>query len=171
MDNIKYLIDKVKQKNTEFKAKQEERKAASKGFSSASSYNFYADAAKTEGETSGKSELRKKELKRIKDEAREEVMMGRSGKYGKFQKKVQGGMKSFQSGMEIYNDVMGGLHSLGSGGDSYQKQNSNQAYASGYGLFDSNKPKRRRPTAKKTKSNRKSKPRQPRSFMDQFMNY
>ena len=155
MSGIKSFIDKVKQKNTEFKTKQEERKAASKGFSSAQSYNFYADAAKTEGEASGKSELRKKELKRIEDEAREEAMMGRSGKYGKFQKKVQGGMKSFQSGMEIYNDMMGGLHSLGSG----------------YGLFDSNKPKRRRPTAKKTKSNRKSKPRQPRSFMDQFMNY
>ena len=170
MSGIKSFIDKVKQKNTEFKTKQEERKAASKGFSSAQSYNFYADAAKTEGEASGKSELRKKELKRIKDEAREEAIMGRSGKYGKFQKKVQGGMKSFQSGMEIYNDMMGGLHSLGSGGNSYPKQNSSQAYASGYGLYSS-KPKRRRSTAKKTKSNRRSKPRQPRSFMDQFMNY
>ena len=170
MAGIKSFIDKVKQKNTEFQIKQNERKAQSKGFSSASAYDFYAGTARTAGEESGKAELRKKELKKIKDEAREEVMLGRHGKYGKFQKKVQGGMKSFQSGMGIYNDMMGGLQSLGSGGDSfYPKQNSKQAYASGYGAFSSNKPKRRKSTTKKTKHKTKSKPRRSNSFWDQYM--
>lgn len=165
MASVKSFIDKVKQKNTEFQQKQNEKKAQSKGFSSASSYNFYAETAKTAGEESGKSELRKKELKRIKDEAKEEAMMGRYGKYGKMQKKVAKGFQSFQGGVGIYNDMIGGLQSLGSGNNS-QRQNTNQAYASGYGIY-SPKPSRRKSTTKKTKGKRKSSPRQ-QSFWDQY---
>lgn len=170
MSGIKSFIDKVKQKNTEFQIKQKERSAQSKGFSSAESYDFYSNAARTEGEQKGKSELRKRELKRIKDEAREETLMGRYGKYGKIQKKVAKGFQTFQKGTGIYNDIMGEFKSLGSGNDSfYPQQNSRQPYASGYGLYS--KPKKRRSTTKKTKTKRRSKPRQPRSFMDQFMSY
>jgi len=168
LPSVKSFVSKIKQKNAEFKEKQEEKKAQSKGFSSAKAYNFYSNTAKTEGEEIAKSELRKKELKRIKDEAKAEVISGKTGKYNKYQKKVQKGFESFQKGAGIYNEMMGGLQSLGSGGDSfYPKQNSNQSYASGYGLFPSPKPKRRKSTTKKTKRNQKSKSK-PKSFWDDF---
>lgn len=155
----------MKEKNTQFQIKQKEKQAASKGFSSASSYDFYANTAKTAGEEEGKATLRKKELKRIKDEAREEAMLGRYGKYGKIQKKVQKGFQSFQKGTGIYNEMMGELQSLGSGNDSfYPTRNSNQAYASGYGAFA--KPQRRRSSKKKSKQ--KSKPRKNNDFWSQF---
>jgi len=162
-------VNKIKQKNAEYKEKQEEKKAKSKGFSSAKAYNFYSNTARTEGEEIAKSELRKKELKKIKDEAKAEVLLGRTGKYNKYQKKVQKGFESFQKGAAIYNEMMGGLQSLGSsGGDSfYPKQNSNQSYASGYGLYPSTKPKRRKSTAKKPKRKSKSKPKT-KSFWDDF---
>jgi hypothetical protein len=170
LSGIKSFIDKVKQKNTEFKLKQDERKAASKGFSSSDSYKFYSGEARSEGEESGKSELRKRELKKIKDEAKEEAMMGRYGKFGRVQKKVQRGFQTFQKGAGIYNEVMGELHSMNSSQDSFfPTQNSNQAYASGYGAFNPNKPKRRKSSTKKTKPKRRSKPRQSRSFWDQYM--
>lgn len=167
MADLRSFINKAKQKTAEFKANQKEKSAQSKGFSSASSYDFYSGTAKTAGEEEGKATLRKRELKRIKDEAKEEAMLGRYGKYGKIQKKVQKGFQTFQKGAGIYNEVMGEFKSLSSGDDSfYPRQNSNQAYASsGYGY---SKPQRRRSTTKKTKPRRKSKPR---SFMDQFMNY
>lgn len=168
MPDIRSFINKVKQKNTEFKAKQSEKSAQSKGFSSASSYDFYSGTARTAGEEEGKATLRKRELKRIKDEAKEEAMLGRYGKYGKMQKKVQKGFQSFQKGVGVYNDMMGEFKSLGSGNDSfYPRQNSNQAYAStGYGY---SKPKRRRSSAKKTKPKKRSKPKRQNSFWNQYM--
>lgn len=169
MAGIKSFIDKVKEKNTQFQIKQKEKQAASKGFSSAQSYNMYSGIAKTAGEEEAKATLRKKELKRIKDEAREEAMMGRYGKYGKMQKKVQKGFQSFQKGTGIYNEMMGELQSLGSGGNSfYPTRNSNQAYASGYGAFA--KPQRIKSTKKKQskkKTKSRSKPRQ-NNFWSQF---
>ena len=170
MASVKAFINKVKQKNSEYKAKQNEKKAMSKGFSSAQAYNFFSATAKSQGEEEGKSQLRKKELKRIKQEAKQEVILGRTGKYNKVQRKVQRGFETFEKGAGVYNEIMGGLQSLGSGNDSfYPTRNSNQAYASGYGAFE--KPKRRRSSAKKSKPRKKSKQRQPRSFMDSFMSY
>lgn len=162
MASIKSFVKKIRKKNSEYRAKQDEKKAQSKGFSSAKSYNFYKSTAESEGKEKGKSKLRKQELKRIKSEAEQDVLLGKTGKYNKVQRKVQRGFETFEKGAGVYNEIMGGLQSLGSGNDSfYPKQNSRQAYASGYGI---NKPRKK---SKKSKS-RKSKPRKQESFWDQF---
>lgn len=113
LTGVKSFIHKLKKKNEQAKIKRAERKAQSKGFSSAKAYNFYTDNAKKEGEEIAKSQLRKKELKRVREEAKQDVLLGRTGKYHKYQKKVQKGFESFQKGAGMYNDVVGGLKSLG----------------------------------------------------------
>ena len=167
MAGIKSFIDKVKEKNTEFKAKQNEKMAQSKGFSSYDSFNFYTGEAKTEGEEHGKTQLRKKTLKQVRDQAEEDVLLGRAGKYGRFQKKVARGFDSFQKGAGIYNEVMGGLKSFNSGDDLFfPRENSSQAYASGYGLYNPNKSRRK--SKPKAKPKRRSKPRKNTSFWSQY---
>lgn len=167
MAGIKSFIDKVKEKNSKYQATQKEKQAQNKGFSSAASYDFYSSAEKTRAEESAKAQLRKKELKRIRDEAHEDIILGRTGKYHKIQKKVAKGFDSFQKGTGVYNDMIGGMQSLGSGyNDMYPVQNSRQAYASGYGIQKT----RRKSRTKKTKKH-KSRPRKPQSFFDQFMQY
>lgn len=172
MSSIKSFIKKAKEKTAQYKEKQDNKKAESKGFSSAKSYDFYKNTAKTRGEEKGKSKLRKQELKRIEQEAQQDVMLGRTGKYNKFQKKVKRGFETFEKGAGVYNEIMGGLQSLGSGNDSfYPQQNTKQAYASGYGLYPPEKKRRKAKTKQKPKTKKRSKPRKPRSFMDQFMQY
>lgn len=155
----------MKQKSADYKARQDDKNAQRKGFSDAKAYSFYSKTAETEGKELGKSKLRKKELKRIKQEAEQDIIMGRSGKYHKVQKKVQKGFESFQKGAGVYNEVMGELQAFGSGGDMYPVKQSKQAYSSGYGI---RKPTRRKTTQKKNKKNKQKKNKKPNDFWSQF---
>lgn len=119
MASIKSFVNNLKQKNAEMKKKQREKKAQAKGFSSARAYETYASLARKEGEEVAKETLRKRELQRIREEAKQDVMLGRMGKYHKAQKKVQKGFETFQKGVGVYNEVMGELKSLSSGSDSF----------------------------------------------------
>lgn len=158
MGNLKSFINKIKEKNSEFKQNRKESFAHSKGFSSAKSYDTYSSAARYEGTQEAESKLRKQELKRIKEEAKEERMLGRYGKYGKFQKKVAKGYGIFQKGAGVYNDIIGGLQTMNS-----PRENSRQAYASGYGIYSKrgkSRTKKQKPQKRKHKSQA--------SFWDQY---
>lgn len=152
MSGIKAFVNKIKTKSRQYQAEQNEKKAKAKGFSSFAAYQTFSGAAKHEGEEIAKSELRKKELKRIKDEAKQEVLLGKTGKYSKVQKKVQKGFETFEKGAGVYNEIMGGLQSLNSSNSSNDMD-----------FF--NGPKQRKTKSKKSK---KSKSKRQNNFWDQY---
>ena len=144
----------MKAKSAKYRAEQNEKKAKAKGFSSYQAFTTFSSAAKHEGEEKAKSKQRKTELQRIKQEAYDDRMAGKSGKYGRYQKKVQGGIKKFQGGLQIYNDMMGELQSLSSMPSSQPRKSSTRS---------TKKTKKRKPQKTKSKS-RNKKP----DFWDQF---
>lgn len=151
---MKGFINEIKAKNKEFKAKQDEKKAHSKGFSSSMSFNTYSNLAKNEGIEEAEKELRKKELARIKKEAKEERMLGQFGKYGKIQSKIQRGTRA-------YNEIVSGLSFNSNKGFSMQNSNNPfQPYAK----------KRYTRTKTKTKQKTKKRSRKSSNFWDQFIN-
>ena len=152
MPSIKGFVNKIKEGSEKLKAKELDRKAKKHGFSSGKSYEFYSKTAKEEGKAKAESQLRKKELDRIKQEAKQDRLQGTGGKAFKI-------IKGIQQGGKIYNEALGELRSLNP-----QTQNfgSNQSYSSGYPKQRTRKPK---PKPKKKKQRAKQKPR---SFEEMF---
>lgn len=155
MGSIKSFINKVKAKQTEYKIKSGEKMAKQKGFSSYADYQKERSLARESAFKESRKKLRTEEIKRIKAEARGEMMGGGKQKAAK-------AMNYFNKGMQGYNKTISGLRSV-SGNDGFRMSNTNQAYASGYGPY---KPKKRRKQKPKEKKRRKTKKKY--DFWDQF---
>lgn len=155
--------------------------AKAKGFSSFHSYETYTGLARKEGYDKARTELRKTELAKAKKEEYLDTMDTRP----KYVKKLQGGIKTFHKGVEQYNSVMDELKGLGSDKQFNNGRNSDQAYSSGYGIYNPRprkekqesfasmygmeQPKqKRRKTKKKQKHKKRSKTKTPYNPWAQF---
>jgi len=127
------FLGKMKEKAEERSAKQKDKIAETKGFSNYNVMQMQTAIAKKEGYQKAETDLRKKELKRAKEEAYLDALDTRP----RYVKKVEKGIKAFRKGAEQYNSVMDELKGISGNQGMNQGRNSEQAYASGYGPFES----------------------------------
>ena len=132
---FKDFIEKAKEKSERMAYERKEKEAHKKGFSNYNVYQMQTAIARKEGYEAAKSKLRKNELRRVKQEAYNEGLDTRPGYVKKFEK----GKSAFNKGIKEYNSIMSELQGAGSMFNS--GQNSNQAYASGYGPYKPRKQK------------------------------
>lgn len=156
MPSLKAFVSKIKAKNAKLSAESNERKAKAKGFSSHQAYSTFKSAAEYDGKEAANKKLRKKELDLIKKESHDDTMLGRSGKYRKYQKKVIKGIETVKTFGAEYNEMMYELKGLGGGqSQSYGPPKSTKR--------SKKKGSKRKPQATKSKSRNKKN-----DFWDQF---